>query len=105
MIWKAGLALTLTELVGDSAMKVAATSDPSAKWVGHAAYLALSQVLFMLLKTNDLAVMNAAWDTLSNVVTLVVGVGVFGEQLTGRQLFGMGLCLGGIYFLEPMTNQ
>ena len=106
MVWTAGLTLTLTELVGDSAMKLAATqSAPWAKWVGHAAYLGLSQVLYSLLKTNDLAVMNAAWDTTSNVVTLLVGVGVFGEKLTGRQMLGMGLCLSGIYFLEPMNNQ
>lgn len=101
MVWGAGLILTFTELVGDSAMKLAATSEPSYKIVGHAAYLGLSQVLYTLLKSNDLAVMNAAWDTFSNIVTLLVGRYYFGEQLTNKQYLGFALCLGGIYFLEP----
>jgi multidrug transporter EmrE-like cation transporter len=106
MVWKAGLTLTLTELVGDSAMKYAATTNSSlAKWAGHGSYVVLSQVLYTLLKTNDLAVTNAAWDTLSNIATLIVGVGFFGEKITIRQLFGIVLCFGGVYFLEPMNNQ
>lgn len=102
MVWKAGLILTLTELVGDFSLKTAvASNDEAFKMVGHASYLGLSQVLYTLLKENDLAVMNAAWDTFSNVVTLLVAKLFFGEELTMKQYFGFVLCLSGIYFLEP----
>lgn len=101
MSFKDGMILTLSEAVGDFSFKKAVTErDQRWRWVGHVAYLGLSQVLYGLLQRDKLAILNAYWDATSNVVTYAIGWLWFGEQITPTQHLGFGLTLIGSWLLR-----
>lgn len=65
-----------------------------------AAYL-VSVILWLpaIRETKDLARTGAAWSVLGLAMTVVLGVGVFGERLSGTQWVGLGLAAVAVWLL------
>ncbi len=93
--------LTCVEAVGDFSLKQSVVSD-SQGWraFGHLSYLGLSQVLYSLLQSSKLSILNAYWDATSNVVTYAIGWLWFGESITAAQHLGFALTLAGAWLLR-----
>lgn len=101
-----GALLTATEVVGDFAFKQAVnTGDQRFRALGYASYLALGQVLFMLLHGDKLSILNAYWDLSSNIATYLLGWLYFGEPVSNKQHLGFILALAaGILLKEEETK-
>ena len=85
-----GVLLTLTESVGDYALKVFATNGSKPMLgLGMTVYAGLAGMLAWLFKFNGLAITNAFWDATSNVLTMFMGAVLFKETYTARQWAGM----------------
>ena len=85
-----GVLLTLSESVGDYALKIFTTNGSKVMLgIGMAVYAGLAGLLAWLFKFNGLAITNAFWDATSNVLTMFMGAVLFGETYTVRQWIGM----------------
>lgn len=85
-----GVLLTLSESVGDYALKIFATNGSKAMLgLGMGVYAWLAVLLGWLFKFNGLAITNAFWDATSNVLTMFMGTVLFKETYTIRQWVGM----------------
>ena len=76
--------------------------DPSGKaTVFVVATYALGTLTWMpaLLHKNELAIMGTAWLLLATVATVAIGVFVFGEPLSAKQLIGIALALVALVLL------
>lgn len=89
------LLLTGVEAVGDYGAKI---QNPLLTLGG---YNLLAATLYQALKTNGLALTNAWWDGVSNVVTMFLGVIVFGERITTREGIGAALITLGLFLIGP----
>lgn len=85
--------LTGVEAIGDYGAKV---QNPLLTFGG---YNLLAGALFAALKSNPLSLTNTWWDGISNVMTLFIGVIVFGETLTSRQAIGAALVTLGLFLV------
>lgn len=101
MSLQGGLLLTCAEAVGDFSFKQSVVTG-SQEWraFGHLSYLGLSQVLYSLLQTSKLSILNAYWDATSNVATYAIGWLWFGESITTTQHLGFALTLAGAWLLR-----
>jgi multidrug transporter EmrE-like cation transporter len=85
-----GTILTLVEGIGDYALKKYSIGG---KWlylpVGIVTYVSLAFILIWLFRHTGLAILNASWDGLSNVFTMILGYFVFNEVYTIREWAGM----------------
>lgn len=96
---KAGLYLTLVELIGDTSIKrYAATNNTTFLGIGVSAYMGLVYILQHFLRTESLAITNGYWDSFSNILTSVAAIAM-GEKLTNYQLAGLFMISGGVYLL------
>jgi uncharacterized membrane protein len=85
-----GVLLSLTESVGDYALKVFSnTGSKPMLGLGMAVYAGLASLLGWLFKFNGLAITNAFWDATSNVLTMFMGTVIFNETYSLRQWIGM----------------
>jgi uncharacterized membrane protein len=85
-----GVLLSLSEAVGDYALKVFSnTGSKVMLGLGMSVYTALAGLLAWLFKFNGLAITNAFWDATSNVLTMFMGAVMFKETYTIRQWIGM----------------
>lgn len=89
-----GVILTLTEMFGDYGAKV---QNPALSYVS---YVALSYELQSMMKEPraSIALANAYWDGISNIMTMAMGY-YMGEQLTTIQWSGCFLISAGIFLL------
>jgi multidrug transporter EmrE-like cation transporter len=97
---KAGLYLTLVELIGDVSLRDYSKNDnPASLVVGTASYLGLEAILISKLKNNKLAIINGYWDGLSNIATTCASLAL-GESLTSLQIAGLLMISVGLFMLE-----
>ncbi len=93
--------MTLVEGVGDFALKKYAIGGA---WgflpVGVSVYVALAFTLVWLFQHVGFAILNATWDGLSNVFTMVVGYMVFNEIYTVREWAGMAMVTLGLVLIN-----
>jgi multidrug transporter EmrE-like cation transporter len=89
---QSGLLLTATEFVGDWGAK---TDNAVATYGG---YNALAYELRGMLRNKPLGLVNAYWDGLSNVMTMVLSY-YMGERLTPAQYAGAAFITAGILLL------
>ena len=94
------LQLTLIELFGDIALKM---QKPI---IGFTLYNVLAYVLYMKLPKQNLALVNAYWDALSNIATTLAGVIVFKEKYNACQWTGFVMITLGVALLHggEMSN-
>lgn len=85
--------LTGVEAVGDYGAKI---QNP---WMTFGGYNLLAVTLFQALKNNPLALTNSWWDGISNIMTLFLGLVVFGETITPREGFGAALITVGLFLI------
>ncbi len=97
----AGTILTLVEGVGDYALKKYAIGGA---WgflsAGVSVYVALAFTLVWLFQHVGFAILNASWDGLSNVFTMIVGALVFKEVYTAREWAGMVMVTLGLVLIN-----
>lgn len=88
------------EAVGDSMLKLYATGKP---WVyalaGYAFYGMLLWLFIMAIRIKGVAWANSAWDGYSNIATMFVGIVIFKEKVSTKELIGMLLVTGGCFLL------
>ena len=97
---KAGLFLTLTELVGDVSLRdYAKTGSTTSLAVGTGSYIGLEALLVRYLKDNKLSIVNGYWDGFSNVLTMISGMAL-GETLSPLQITGLLMISAGLFMLE-----
>ena len=97
---KAGLYLTAVELVGDVSIRdYAKNGNPASLAVGTASYLSLQAILIDALVENKLSIVNAYWDGLSNIATMLADMAL-GESLTSLQIAGILTISAGLFMLE-----
>ena len=93
------LALTLLEVVADASLKSA--SQTPAAWlspIGASLYLVIAYVLQMSVMTNNLGIVNAAWNAGTTVTGLLTGMW-FGETYTYKQIAGIILIALGVFMI------
>jgi len=97
---KAGLYLTAVELVGDVSVRdYAKHGTPVSLAVGTASYLSLQAILIDALIENKMSVVNAYWDGMSNIATMLADLAL-GESLTTLQIAGILTISAGLVMLE-----
>jgi len=97
--FKAGLSLSLVELVGDvSLKKFAETGVKENLVVGYGSYVGLATILAHALKTEKLGIVNSQWDGISNLLTTGASIAL-GEEFTSKQIMGMLLISAGLFML------
>jgi len=97
---KAGLFLTLTELVGDVSLRdYAKTGATTSLAVGTGSYIGLQALLIHYLKDNKLSIVNGYWDGFSNILTTITGMAL-GESLSPLQITGLLMISAGVIMLE-----
>jgi multidrug transporter EmrE-like cation transporter len=97
---KAGLFLSLTELVGDVSLReYAKTGSQSSLVVGTASYIGLEALMIRYLKNNKLSIVNGYWDGFSNILTTMAGMAL-GESLSPLQITGLLMISAGVLMLE-----
>lgn len=87
-----GLILTAVELFGDYGAKI---QNPALCYIG---YNALAYILLQLMKTRSLTLVNANWDGISNLLTMLLGF-ILGERFQPRQYLGLGLITAGLLLI------
>ena len=85
--------LTGVEAIGDYGAKI---QNPLLTFGG---YNLLAGTLFQALKTNPLALTNSWWDGVSNVMTLFIGLFIFGERITVREGIGAAFISLGLFLI------
>ena len=95
-----GLILTIVEAFGDSALKKYALGAGTAFFAGGlTVYAALAGILAWIFKTSGLAITNAYWDGLSNLMTMGLGFFIFKEVYTVKQWIGMLTVTAGVLLM------
>jgi multidrug transporter EmrE-like cation transporter len=96
-----GILLTLSEAIGDYALKKYAIGGGLVfAAVGVLTYMGLSGILIWLFKTLGLAITNAYWDAMSNIMTMAMGYFIFNEVYTIKQWIGMFVVTAGILLIN-----
>ena len=96
-----GTILTLVEGVGDYALKKYSIGGAAVFMpFGVSTYILLAFTLIWLFKTSGLAILNASWDGLSNVFTMILGYFVFNETYTLREWAGMCMVTLGLVLIN-----
>ena len=67
--------------------------------LAYGAYLALAHELLGFLKNGSLTLVNANWDGISNIFTMIMGL-VLGEQFTQRQYLGLAMITLGLFLIN-----
>lgn len=88
----AGLILSFVEIIGDYGAKI---RNPTICFVG---YNALAWTLYRLLATQTLTLVNANWDGVSNILTMLLGM-YMGERFTQRQYIGLAMITAGLFLI------
>ena len=92
--------LTLVESVGDYALKKYAIGGAAGfLGLGVGVYGILAGILVWLFRHLGLAITNAYWDGLSNIMTMILGGVIFKESYTPKQWAGMGIIAVGLFLL------
>jgi multidrug transporter EmrE-like cation transporter len=95
-----GIILTLVEAVGDfSLKKYAMGASAGFLGLGVGIYGILAWILTWLFRHLGLAITNAYWDGMSNVMTMALGGILFGETYTLKQWAGMAIITVGLFLL------
>lgn len=89
------LVLTATEVFADVCAK---TGSNLGSFLGYNA-LAYELPIILAEKGNGLALTNAYWNSMTNITHTFIGVYFFHEQLSNKQLAGIGLVTVGILLL------
>jgi multidrug transporter EmrE-like cation transporter len=101
-----GTILTLVEGVGDYALKKYAIGGAWAFMpFGVSIYVVLAFTLIWLFQHTKFAILNASWDGLSNVFTMIVGSLVFKELYTIREWAGMILVTLGLVLINGSNSK
>lgn len=87
---------TLLKLAGESGTVVVATVGCACWCAGAAGFLTLARM-------NGLAVAGVATALMSLLATVAVGVLLFGESLSARQLVGIGAAVLGVILISLPT--
>ena len=93
------LALTALEVVADASLK-AASQRPGA-WLsplGAVLYLVTAYVLQKSVMTNNLGIVNAAWNAGTTITGVLTGMW-FGESYTYKQLAGVAFIALGVFMI------
>jgi uncharacterized membrane protein len=56
-------------------------------------------IFYQGLGFESMTVLNVLWDVLSDILVAIIGIFVFGENLTTQQCIGLALCMAGIVLL------
>lgn len=90
------LLLTGTEVLADTAAKSGLALG------AYGGYAALAYELQMILNRdgNGLALTNALWNGMTNVTHTLIGVAVYGEELSARELIGILFVTAGIFLID-----
>lgn len=91
--FRAGLILSLTEIVGDYGAKI---QNPVITLIG---YNVLGLELLNFLRVGSLTLVNANWDGISNVCTMLLGFAM-GERFTQKQYLGLAMITIGLFLIE-----
>lgn len=92
--------LTGIELVADALLKQYTLDGRELfYYLGIAGYAALGAAVGSLLQGVPLALANAYWDAFSGIATALLGLLVFGEQLSQTQWLGIGLVSAGVFMI------
>ena len=90
---KAGIFLSLTEIIGDYGAKI---QNPLLAYGG---YMLLAHELLSFLKNESLVLVNANWDGISNICTMIMGMAL-GERFNQKQYMGLALITTGIFLIN-----
>lgn len=90
---RAGIILSLTEIIGDYGAKI---QNPLLAYGG---YMVLAHELLLFLKTGSLVLVNANWDGISNACTMIMGIAL-GERFNQKQYLGLVLITLGLYLIN-----
>jgi multidrug transporter EmrE-like cation transporter len=101
-----GVLLTLTEALGDFALKKYALG---ATWsflgLGIGVYVVLACMLAILFKHLGFAILNATWDGTSNILSMLLGAFVFQETYTIREWLGMASVGIGLFLINGSKSK
>lgn len=90
---RAGVILSLTEIIGDYGAKI------QTPILAYGAYLMLAHELLGFLKNGSLTLVNANWDGISNLCTMIMGM-MLGERFTPEQYLGLGMITIGLFLIN-----
>ncbi len=90
---EAGVILSLTEIIGDYGAKI------QVPLLAYGAYLVLAHELLGFLKNGSLTLVNANWDGISNICTMIMGM-ILGESFTQKQYLGLGMITVGLFLIN-----
>lgn len=97
-------AIVAVTLLGDYALKLAsnkAAAFLSPMFIAGAIFYALSAAGWLLLmKTHNLAQIGALYSSVTLLALTGIGYFVFKEEITGRQVLGLGAALLAVYLME-----
>jgi multidrug transporter EmrE-like cation transporter len=100
-----GTILTLVEGVGNYALKKYAIGGAWAFMpFGVSIYVLVAFTLLWLFQHTKFAILNASWDGLSNVFSIIVGSLVFKEIYTMREWAGMVLVTLGLILISSNSE-
>ncbi len=91
--FKTGIILSLTELVGDFGAKT------NNALLAYGGYLLLATELLSFLRVGSLTMVNANWDGVSNLFTLLLGY-LMGERFNRKQYLGLFLISFGLFLVN-----
>lgn len=102
------LALSLTEIIGDVALKEYA-NDKGVGYLGLgvAGYIAVVILLIINLQGSSILLVNNAWDGTSSLIESLYAYFILGERFENYlQYFGVVLILFGLYLLKiPLSKK
>lgn len=88
-----GLLLSVTEIFGDYGAKM---QNPV---LTFASYNALAWELLEMMKYQSLTMVNANWDGISNVLTMIVGF-LLGERFNTQEYIGLAMITTGLFLIN-----
>lgn len=102
------LALSLTEIVGDVALKEYA-NDKGLGYlsIGVAGYIGVVILLIINLQGSSILLVNNAWDGTSSLIESLYAYFILGERFENYlQYFGVILIISGLYLLKiPLSKK
>ena len=107
MSWAYIIGLSLTEIIGDVALKEYANDSGLAYLgVGIAGYIGIVILLVMSLQESTILLVNNAWDGTSSLIESAYAYFVLGERFENYlQYLGIVFILSGLYLLKIPTSK
>jgi multidrug transporter EmrE-like cation transporter len=96
------LTLSLTEIIGDTALKLYA-NDNGIQYLGLGiiSYIGVIILLIISLQDSTILMVNNAWDGTSSLIESIFAYVILGERFDNYfQYFGIGFIIIGLYLLK-----